>query len=366
LKSIEQSLAQQLKITDREIEKRKELLGFTDQDAEVLKAHKALFAKYLDGIVKNFYDKQVEVTEIALLIGDAETLRRLQSAMRGYIMELFEGYYDSDYVNKRLRIGLVHMRIGVPPKLYISAIYLLQKILKDAVKMHYFGKEQDNEANELYIAINKIMMFDIQFVFDTYIHSLVSEVNTAKDELEKYTTSLEKTVAERTQQLHEISRRDELSNLFNQRGFNEHLRREMSNAVRYKEAISLMYFDLNGFKILNDNEGHQEGDEILKLTGAAVMASIRDTDIGCRYGGDEFCIILPRTAIAETMVIYERLVEFYKKSKKDKGITFSVGVSSTGPDEFCSSDSLVKAADKLMYKAKAKSKKKKGFYIETE
>ena len=366
MKGIEQTLAQQLKITDREIQSRKNLLNFTDQDAEILKAHRPLFAKYLDGIVKNFYDRQIEVTEIALLIGDAETLRRLQSAMRGYILELFDGYYDAEYVNKRLRIGKVHMRIGVSPKLYISAIHLLQKILKDAVKMHYFAKEESDEASQLHGALNKLILFDIQLVFDTYIHSLVSEVNTAKDELESYTASLEKVVEERTQQLHDLSRRDELTNLFNQRGFREHLRREMSNAVRYKESISLIYMDLNGFKQLNDKEGHQAGDEVLKLAGAAINASIRETDIGCRYGGDEFCIILPRTSIDETFVVNERMIEFFKASKISKGISFSIGVSATGPEEFCDADTLIKSADKLMYKAKAKSKKKKGFYIEIE
>lgn len=366
MKGIEQTLAQQLNITDREIEKRKDLLGFADQDAEILKEHKPLFAKYLNGIVKNFYDRQIEVSEIALLIGDAETLRRLQSAMRGYIMELFDGFYDAEYVNKRLRIGKVHMRIGVSPKLYISAIYLLQKVLKDAVKMHFYGKDLDSEVNKLYIAMNKLFMFDIQFVFDTYIHSLVSEVNTAKNELETYAESLEKIVEERTEQLQELSRRDELTNVYNQRGFREHLRRELSIAVRYKESISLMYFDLNGFKLLNDKEGHQAGDDVLRLTGAAINASMRETDIGCRYGGDEFCVILPRTAIAETQAIGERLIEFFKGNKGSRGISFSIGISSTGPEEFCDADGLIQKADKLMYQAKAKSKKKIGFYIETE
>ena len=137
------------------------------------------------------------------------------------------------------------------------------------------------------------------------------------------------------------------------------MRRELSIAVRYKESISLMYFDLNGFKLLNDKEGHQAGDDVLRLTGAAIKASMRETDIGCRYGGDEFCVILPRTAIAETQVISERLIEFFKGNKGSRGISFSIGVSSTGPEEFCD-------ADNLMYQAKAKSKKKIGFYIETE
>ncbi|MDH5646489.1 MAG: protoglobin domain-containing protein, partial [Candidatus Heimdallarchaeota archaeon] len=119
MRKIDKTLAEQLQITDREISKRKHLLGFTTDDAHVLKDNKPLIDKYIDGIVMKFYEHQTAVPEIALVIGDAETLRRLQSAMRSYILELFEGHYDAGYVNRRLRIGKIHERIGVSPKLYI-------------------------------------------------------------------------------------------------------------------------------------------------------------------------------------------------------------------------------------------------------
>ena len=123
MEQLNKTLAEQLQITNLEIEKRKKLLDFSGEDAELLLSYKPMVAKYLDGIVKTFYDHQLKVPEIALLIGDSETFRRLESAMHRYILDLFDGHYDLEYVNRRLRIGKVHQRIGVSSKLYLAAIY---------------------------------------------------------------------------------------------------------------------------------------------------------------------------------------------------------------------------------------------------
>jgi hypothetical protein len=81
---------------------------------------------HIDALVDKFYTLQTGITEIALLIGDADTLTRLRAAQRRYILDLFSGLYDLEYVNNRLRIGLVHKRIGVEPKLYLAAINTLK------------------------------------------------------------------------------------------------------------------------------------------------------------------------------------------------------------------------------------------------
>lgn len=357
--SLEKTLAEQLNITDREIDSRKALLDFTPQDEQTLQSHKPFISKYIDAIVEDFYAKQIQVPEIALVIGDAETLRRLQSAMRRYILELFDGHYDANYVNKRLRIGKVHQRIGVSPKLYIAAIHLLQISLTTAITQYHPIEKSSFDPDRLNEAIRKLLMFDIQFVFDTYISSLVSEVDTAKNELRAYADSLEATVTERTQELEKISRTDALTNLFNQRAFYEYLRRDLNLAERYQEPLSLCYFDLNGFKKLNDSKGHKAGDDILVAVGKATQEAIRDTDIGCRYGGDEFCIILPRTALPEA----KRLVKCFKQLVGKQNVSFSIGIADTGPESFEDADRLVGITDKLMYRSKAKPKKKAGFYI---
>ena len=363
MKSVEKTLAEQMQVTDIEIQKRKSLLDFNDNDVDVLSSNKPFIKKYIDGIVEDFYDKQTSVTEISLLIGDAETLRRLQSAMRRYILELFDGHYDADYVNKRLRIGKVHQRIGVSPKLYIAAIYLLQNVLCNAMDMHSSSNPQSTETHQLKTALRKLLMFDIQFVFDTYIASLVHEVDIAKQELQSYTSTLEATIAVRTAELQKLSTTDSLTELHNQRAFYEILRRDLSLAERYQEPLSLCYFDLNGFKTHNDSEGHKAGDDILIAVGKATHEAIRDTDVGCRYGGDEFCIILPRTAASEAERIVDRLIECFKKLIEKNAVSFSIGIADTGPEDFLDADSLVSMADKLMYQSKSKSKKKPGFHI---
>lgn len=359
---LDKTLAQQLQITEMEIEKRKKLLEFTEEDALILLACKPTIEKYVDGIVKTFYETQIAVPEIALLIGDAETFRRLTNSMTRYIFDLFDGHYDEEYVNRRLRIGKVHQRIGVPSKFYLAAIYQLKKILNNALLMQGVSPEDLITREKTRVAIDKIITFDVQLVLDTYMSSLTLQVESARDELKDYSDSLQEKVAEKTKQLKELSLRDNLTGLFNQRAFFEHLRRELGNAERYRESITLFYFDLNGFKELNDTEGHQAGDAVLSLVGEVVNASIRDTDIGCRYGGDEFCIILPRTSVHTADLVRERLISEFE-ARDTNGISFSLGVIDTGPEEFLDHETFLKKADKEMYKAKAESKKTPGIHV---
>ncbi len=107
------SLADQMRIDEFEVERRKELLKFEPEDAEWLIAVKPEILKLLEVIVEEFYANQVSIVEIAVTIGDLETLRRLRNVQKSYIVELFSGYYDLDYVNNRLRIGLVHNALAL-------------------------------------------------------------------------------------------------------------------------------------------------------------------------------------------------------------------------------------------------------------
>lgn len=366
--NLNETLAEQLKITKSEIERRKMLLNFTEKDAELLLVFKPLIAKNLSGIIKNFYDFMTKFSEVSSIIGDAETMRRLSSAMNMYVLDLFDGHYDENYVNKRLRIGLVHKRIGVPPELYLAGIYQLQLNLHNTISIYKFDEEKFNDESISVFAakqsINKLLMFDMQFVLDTYFSSLMKEAQIAKDELNTYTASLEKLVEERTKELEELSMRDALTGLYNQRAFFEHLRRELSNAERYKESLALCYFDLNKFKIVNDKEGHQVGDKILSLVGETITRCLRGTDIGCRYGGDEFALILPRTTLDDVDVFTKRLISAFK-AEDMHGVSFSMGIAGVGPEEFVDHEALLKVADTEMYKAKAKAKKRTGYHIST-
>ena len=111
-------------------------------------------------------------------------------------------------MNNRLRIGLVHKRIGVEPKLYLAAIHALKQLIIEQVEKSL--PEQDDRAAVMR-AVEKLMMFDVSLVFDTYIRSLVSEIEISRERSEKYASELEEKVKERTEQLEIMSRTDALT-----------------------------------------------------------------------------------------------------------------------------------------------------------
>ena len=354
MRRTDQTLVEQMKISDIEINRRKDLLDLTLEDVDVLTGSKLFINENIDSIVFEFYEEQTQVDEISLLIGDADTLMRLQNALRKYILDLFAGFYDTDYVNNRLRIGLVHKRIGVEPKLYLSAVRTLKNILVDKLMNSI---EDKSLLLKTISALDKLFYFDVTLVFDTYIGSLVGEIETAKHRTEVYAKSLEAQVAQRTKQLEELSRIDPLTNIYNQRAMYDYLRRELANMKRAGAKLSMIYFDVDKFKLINDKEGHVKGDEVLKSLGQILKKSIREVDIPCRYGGDEFTVILPNCNIENAKVVCEKIIKLF--SEKYPNYSLSIGISETGTETYLDEDKLIKMADEKMYLAK----KEEGFKI---
>ncbi|MDH4200054.1 MAG: GGDEF domain-containing protein [Spirochaetia bacterium] len=352
------TLLEQLRITDRDIKRRLELLSFTDKDAANLLKYKPLISENIETIVEDFYKNQVEIPEISRLIGDAETLARLKKHMRKYILDIFDGRYLEDYVQSRLRIGMVHKRIGVTPKLYISAIRNLQRLL-----LHFITLNPEKESkfvncpacNSEVESLQKIILFDLELVFDTYIHSLMEDVRQSNDDLELYTQSLEETINQRTKDLQLLARKDSLTDLLNQKSFYEELKRELSRNERNRESLVLVYFDLDKFKSINDTDGHVAGDKILTQVSRTIRDNLRPSDIFARYGGDEFCIILPKTNIKNAEEFCNRLITAMKKENLDSRISASFGLAESSTDNNLDADTLVKKSDQAMYTSKQKS-----------
>lgn len=338
-------------------------MNFTEQDVARLLDAREYITEQLDVLVDCFYRKQTQITEISLLIGDSETLRRLKEAMRHYILELFNGVYDQQYVNRRLRIGKVHKRIGVSPKLYISAMWLLENTLTESIQQ---APEEFFDVDiRAYIikSLSKLLMLDTQFVFDTYFAILVTEVESAKNELSQYAVSLEEAVANRTAELERLSTEDGLTGLKNQRSFYEYLKREVSLAKRNNHPISLALFDVDRFKHVNDSKGHLAGDHLLKHIARVIKNSVRETDLAFRYGGDEFCIIFPNTPRAGAEEMVKRIILGFEKSKGNSDSGFSVGVSSLGPDQYTNYENFMRMADTAIYISKEASKRHPGCHV---
>jgi diguanylate cyclase (GGDEF)-like protein len=177
-------------------------------------------------------------------------------------------------------------------------------------------------------------------------------VESAKDRVQSYAQELELKVAERTRELKELSQHDSLTGLFNQRALNDFLRRQFALAARQNCAFCLVYLDVDSFKLVNDAKGHFAGDEVLKHVAEAMNSVCREVDVPCRYGGDEFCLILPDSSLEDARVVCERLIEAF--SARVKNVTLSVGIAQAGPDQFVEPDRLLHLADQKMYEAKAK------------
>ncbi|MDH4262429.1 MAG: GGDEF domain-containing protein [Spirochaetia bacterium] len=357
MKTTFHTLIEQLKITKREIERRKEYLDFTDKDVQALVSYRENVVENIDEIVEEFYKRILPFDEMDRVIGDAETLRRLKNHQRSYILTLFDGQYDEDYVHSRLRVGVVHKRIGVDPKFYVSAVHNLSTILRNLIIAKHKGLCKSCAPGMA--AIEKIIMFDLSLTFDTYIYSLMDETRRSKEELEHYTVSLEEVISDRTKLLKEQASHDGLTGLLNQQAFYSELKRELSRGLRRNHSTTLIYFDLDEFKKINDAQGHKRGDEVLQNVAESIRQSIRDGEIGARYGGDEFCIILPESTIEDGQNVCNRIKESFEKNKEISEIKCSMGIAISTPEKPLDSTSLVKAADKAMYEAK----KQTGFSI---
>ncbi|HBA88814.1 MAG TPA: hypothetical protein DCZ75_12785 [Geobacter sp.] len=189
-----------MELTDQEIVKRKELLRLGPEEAATLVKCRPIIEAEIDNVVEEFYRIQTRNPEVTKLMGDEEMVRRLHVSQRKYILGLFDGCTDGQYVGNRLRIGIVHKNIGVDPKFYLAAVKTLKDLLFRALARNINDPASLEEASQ---ALDKLLYFDITLVFDAYTLSLVQEVEAERDRVEVYAESLELQVAERTRELAE-------------------------------------------------------------------------------------------------------------------------------------------------------------------
>lgn len=192
-----------------------------------------------------------------------------------------------------------------------------------------------------------------------------------QDRLLRFSASLEQQVAEKTESLQcaiEESRRandtiahmadhDSLTGLLNRRRFQRELDRWGQYALRYKRSATLVFVDLDRFKVINDSYGHHVGDEYLKAVADILTKVLRTTDTVARWGGDEFAILLPETTKQAACEVATKLIRLFAEnsliiSGHELRPSASIGLS-LFPDHGSDFGALVVYADAAMYEAKA-------------
>lgn len=172
-----------------------------------------------------------------------------------------------------------------------------------------------------------------------------------------YNDSLRSSVARTV----EMAITDPLTGLYNRRYFDSHLASQFNRAQARKRPLSIMMIDIDHFKMINDNWGHSAGDQILQEIASRLQKNLRGIDLICRYGGEEFIIVMPNTELAAARKVAERIRgeiadrPFALGGGRMLEVTASMGLSAKNPYED-SAEALLKRADVALYKAKAQGR----------
>ncbi|WP_408954779.1 GGDEF domain-containing protein [Natroniella sp. ANB-PHB2] len=172
-----------------------------------------------------------------------------------------------------------------------------------------------------------------------------------KELINRY-VELTKKLDQKIEQITTLAETDQLTKIYNRVKFMEELEKEINRVEIYKNKLSLIMFDIDHFKRVNDNYGHDIGDKVLIKITNIVTESIRGTDIFARWGGEEFMILNPNTSLSCSIKLAEKIRKNIEQNKIKKvgQITCSFGVTKfKGKDDF---DSFTKRVDNALYQAK--------------
>ena len=252
-----------------------------------------------------------------------------------------------------------------PGKLLLTNLDVAKNILK----------VNDEELNELIVDIDTSIpefstMFEMSLVSVEDREKVILEakellltrsLHTIKklEDDRKYIDS----ITDRVEQIEKESRLDHLTGIYNRQHIDHLLEKEYEESNINHWPLSLVFIDIDDFKLINDTFGHLGGDEVLKVISKFFSSNIRETDYIARYGGDEFILMLPGSTSVIAKTLIERLLELFEEKVKvkvkdiDVEVSVSIGIAThVGEHDFNNLKELMAAADSALYKAKESGK----------
>ncbi len=256
------------------------------------------------------------------------------SYWQGFVADVYgEDYFCFIAILDKAQVIVLGMKEKVQHYLY-EEILKINGQLTNTIRTLY--KEKQVNEVEAYDEISKVN----------------NELTNARRELQKKNLELEML----NHKLEEISIRDPLTGLFNRRYFYSKVPEIVSRSKRFEQTYCIILIDINGFKAVNDNYGHDMGDEVLKFLALCLTDTFRQgQDIVFRMGGDEFLVLMEGTAYEDAVFALERLREVYAANPKETSL--AAGVLEIAPEASVSDfTEYLKKADELMYSDKARMK----------
>ena len=205
--------------------------------------------------------------------------------------------------------------------------------------------QQSDEVDSLMQSFSRMLVTIEQQAGD--VNEYARRLDTAYKELESTSA-----------QLKEFSFKDEVTGLYNRRFFSIRLEEEVSRYRRFNHPVSIVLLDLDGFKAVNDDLGHAAGDETLRAMAEILLKQSRGINVICRYGGDEFAVLLVETSKSGARLYADRIRYVLSTWTFSHGrrVTASFGIASLPEDVAPAADELIRAADEALYAAKRAGK----------
>lgn len=337
----------------------------------------------VSGVVATFQDvtpqrKMIEVEAAYTLSKDLASQRDLNSTVQiiaKAAAEMVEIEYSAIFladIDGNLLIRSFH---GIPPRMVEKYNDKPHHVDGPEIKDLYRNKSplihgdvrNKNNLKPLMIIPDVFSLYSFPVFYEDRVIGLVNLYSSEKNKLSKDKIYLIQSLSGQLntaitnfyefQKMKAMASLDGLTGLFNKKYFLENINIEVNSASSSGSALSLAMIDIDHFKVINDTFGHQAGDTVLKEVAGIVTQSLRDSDCVCRYGGEEFAVMMPGTSKEMALEVMERVrsrIEMASVSRNETdhlNITVSVGVASF-PEDCDSPESLISRSDTALYAAK--------------
>lgn len=261
--------------------------------------------------------------------------------------------------SRRLERRMIGLSILMAAILAGCAVLLARRLTRpmDALSNAIERAAHETDAGRPAPEIPVVAGFHEAQVLSQAMRELVRSEEAHREALETMNLQLESTVALRTAELHALLLRDVLTGLPNRRALMETLPNAMERAARSGKPCALLFLDMDGFKAVNDNHGHEEGDELLRQFGSRIAEAVRRTDTVARLAGDEFVVVLENLAhVGDAEDKAQSLLAALREPYTLKGaavtVGASIGVALHMPGDRADLDAWLARADHAMYAAK--------------